>query len=166
MVVQAWLAAAENADIARELDAIERMIADQVAARGPACWMSGRCCNFDRFDHRLYATGLEVARSMLRLDQAGPALTRESLDAAVARGGCPFQQENRCGQHDARPVGCRVYFCDRSAQDWQHDLAERAHDMVKALHERRGIPYQYAEWRLLLSLFVGSGAAPRAELQA
>ncbi|MDX9911822.1 MAG: hypothetical protein RBS39_08330 [Phycisphaerales bacterium] len=157
--VQAWLAAAENADIARELDAIERMIADQVEARGPACWMSGRCCNFDRFDHRLYTTGLEAARTVLRLTPTGPALSRAAMDAALVRGGCPFQDGNACGQHLARPTGCRVFFCDATAQDWQHDLAERAHDMVKALHERRGIPYHYAEWRSLLELFMDAEPA-------
>jgi hypothetical protein len=52
--------------------------------------------------------------------------------------------------HRDRPLGCRVYFCDRSAQDWQQDLSERALAMVRAIHDRHGIEYRYGEWRTML----------------
>ena len=153
--VRAWREAAAREPVAGELEAVYAMIADQVEARGPACWASGRCCNFERTGHLLYTTGLEAAYTMLRL---GRALEPGEVVAAVARGGCPFQEGNLCGVHPIRPVGCRVYFCDRSAQRWQMELSERAIAMVRGVHDRHGIPYRYAEWRGLLAALVGEPA--------
>ncbi|MBL8989975.1 MAG: hypothetical protein JNJ48_00180 [Phycisphaerae bacterium] len=155
-----WLAAASDPAVAEELEAIYAMIADAVSARGPACWASGRCCNFERAGHRLYTTGLEAAYTVAR---AGPesALTEGSIVAARAVGGCPFQRDNLCGLHAVRPIGCRVYFCDRSAERWQQDLSERAIALVRSLHDRHGLPYRYAEWRDLLSM-LASGTGPGA----
>jgi len=143
----AWLRAATDPRVATELDAIYAMLADQIAARAPACWASGRCCNFDAAGHRLYVTGLEAAYTLARLDSP---LAASAIDAAVACGGCPFQSANLCGVHTIKPMGCRVYFCDESAQQWQHDLSERALAMIRALHDRHAIEYVYAEWRSLL----------------
>lgn len=171
-----WLAAARDPAIAAELEGVYALVAAEVEARGPACWASGRCCNFEKTGHRLYVTGLEAAYTVSRfatiLEHRAPAsplavlgtshppleLTESSLADARARGGCPFQVLNLCGVHAIRPLGCRVYFCDRSAQEWQRELSERAIERVKALHERRAIAYRYAEWRGLLALFIAARA--------
>jgi Fe-S-cluster containining protein len=147
----AWLSAARDPRIAAELEAIYADLAAEVAARGPACWASGRCCNFERTGHRLYVTGLEAAYTVARLNESHPPLTELSLAEAMNRGGCPFQVRNLCGVHAIKPLGCRVYFCDRSSQQWQQTLAERLHRRVRELHDRHGIPYRYAEWRSLLA---------------
>lgn len=146
---EAWAAAAADPAIAADLEAVYAYIAAAVETRGPACWASGRCCHFEKAGHRLYVTGLEAAYTLQR---AGVPLTRERIDRARADGGCPFQEQNRCGVHPARPLGCRVYFCDRTAQTWQQDLSERALSMIREIHNRRGVPYQYAEWRALLEM--------------
>lgn len=152
---RSWLDAARSDAVARDLEAVYAIIADQVEARGPACWASGRCCNFDRTGHRLYTTGLEAAYTITRLRRP---LDIAEIRAAVVGGGCPFQEGNLCGVHPIRPLGCRVYFCDRSAQDWQMDLSERAIAMVRELHDRRRIAYRYAEWRSLLALLAPESA--------
>ncbi|MGH7242186.1 MAG: hypothetical protein ACREJD_02075 [Phycisphaerales bacterium] len=146
-----WLAAARLPRIAGELEAVYAMIGDQIEARGPACWASGRCCNFKEAGHRLYTTGLEAAYCVARLENP---LTSEALDAAVARGGCAFQVANICGVHAIKPSGCRVYFCDRAAQTWQNDLSERAVEQIRRIHDREGIEYRYGEWGSLLRMFV------------
>jgi Fe-S-cluster containining protein len=146
-----WRRAARDGAVSAELEAIYAMLADQIAARGPACWASGRCCNFDAAGHRLYVTGLEAAYAMTRPEST---LTEAEIEAARAGGGCPFQRENLCGIHAIKPMGCRVYFCDASAQQWQHDLSERMLGMIRGLHERHGIEYVYAEWRGLLAVLV------------
>ncbi|MBX3381281.1 MAG: hypothetical protein KF805_14395 [Phycisphaeraceae bacterium] len=146
-----WLAAARSPSVAASLEAVYAMIADQIEARGPACWASGRCCNFEKAGHRLYTTGLEAAYCVARLEVP---LTMEALDAAAARGGCAFQVANICGVHAIKPSGCRVYFCDRSAQQWQHELTERAVEQIRLIHDREGIEYRYAEWGSVLRLFV------------
>lgn len=150
---RAWLAAAREPEIAASLEAVYAVITDQITARGPACWGSGRCCNFKAAGHRLYTTGLEAAYTLSRLP-AGAALTREGLDAAIVRGDCPFLVLNLCGVHPVKPGACRVYFCDRSARAWQEQLAERAHGMVRAVHERHAVAYRYDEWRALLGEFL------------
>lgn len=146
-----WLQAARDPLIVSELEAIFAYAAAAIESRGPACWASGRCCNFDAAGHRLYVTALEAAYTLSRLDSP---LTRDALAAAVARGGCPFQVANLCSVHAVKPLACRLYFCDRSAQDWQHDLSERLIAQLKSLHERHSIEYRYAEWRGLLAEFL------------
>jgi len=145
----AWLAAARAPEICAGLKAVYQVIADQIEARGPACWASGRCCNFETTGHRLYVTGLEAAYTLTRVNRP---LAQADLDTARARGDCPFLSLNVCSVHTIKPIGCRVYFCDRSAQDWQKDLSERVLELVRKLHDRHAIPYRYGEWRGMLAL--------------
>lgn len=149
-LVKGWLSAIARGNIARALEDIYARAASEIESRGPACWASGRCCNFERTGHRLYVTGLEAAYTIAR--SARP-VTRGEIDAARARGGCPFQERNLCGIHTIKPLGCRVYFCDRSAQSWQQDLSERMLADIRALHEANAIEYRYAEWRAMLEMF-------------
>src|ERR1043165_9471959 len=114
----AWLVAARDPRIAGALESIYTDVSAAIQARGPSCWASGRCCNFEKTGHRLYVTGLEAAYTIHRL--AGP-LTAEALAAARGRGDCPFLSANLCTVHTIKPIGCRVYFCDRSAGEWERE---------------------------------------------
>ena len=147
-----WLAAARRPDVSARMHAIYQLIADQVAARAPACVASGRCCNFETYGHRLYVTGLEAAWCVNQLTSEHPTLDAKTIHEALERGGCPFQVAKLCGIHTIKPVGCRTYFCDRTAQEWQESLTERAHAMVKRTHTIAGVPYRYMEWRAMLGL--------------
>ena len=51
-------------DIAHALERIYASVAQEITARAPACWASGRCCNFAKAGHRLYVTGLEAAYAL------------------------------------------------------------------------------------------------------
>jgi Fe-S-cluster containining protein len=64
--------------------------------------------------------------------------------------GCPFQVEGLCTAREARPLGCRLYFCDENAQSWQSEVYEKYHAKLRAVHERFGLPYRYLEWRAAL----------------
>lgn len=159
-----WLAAAADGVVCAGLEAVYGRVNSAIAARGPMCWASGRCCNFEKTGHRLYVTGLEAAYTLthlppeIRIDLA-------SVGEARARGGCPFQSANLCTVHTIKPLGCRVYFCDRSAQAWQQDLSERMLGEIRALHEQFEVQYRYAEWRSLLEAivpFLPPGAAAGA----
>ena len=161
-LAQAWLTAARDEHIVAELEGIYAYIAAAIESRGPACWASGRCCNFDAAGHRLYVTGLETAYAVARLTAMSkgntrpsdfPVLSSSTLAAAVQSGGCPFQIKNLCGIHAIKPLGCRVYFCDRSAQRWQEELSEAMLARVRSLHDRHGVEYRYGEWRQMLSAF-------------
>lgn len=150
-----WLEAVASPVVVAELEEIYGFIRREVEARGPACWASGRCCSFERAGHRLYTTGLEAAYTVTRLEPER-RFGQEEINAAITVGGCPFQEKNLCSVHAIRPLGCRVYFCDRSVQDWQRELTERAMGPMRELHDRHGIPYVYAEWRALLGQIVAS----------
>lgn len=147
-LVAAWREAVARPAVAAELDALFVMVGDQIEARGPACWASGRCCNFEAFGHRLFVTGLEVAWVTARTP-----VTLEEVEAAQARGGCPYQRSNLCGIHERKPLACRVFFCDRAAEAWQQELMERLMRELKSMHDRHGVPYRYLEWRAGLRMF-------------
>jgi len=152
-LAKTWLASARDPAIVALLESIYADLATEVTRRGPSCWASGRCCNFEKAGHRLYVTGLEAAYAFAHLDHSHPPLTPSTLTDARNRGGCPFQTHNLCGIHAIKPMGCRVYFCDRSAQTWQQDLSEKMLERIKRLHETHAIPYRYGEWRDMLGLF-------------
>lgn len=151
MLAGQWLAAASRPDVRRALEAVYADAAREIAGRGPACWASGRCCNFEKTGHLLYVTGLEAAYTVAGARGREPA---GAVSLPVLSGGlCPFQEQNLCGVHEIKPLGCRVYFCDRSAQQWQNDLSERLLSEVRAIHDRHGVEYRYGEWRAMLALF-------------
>lgn len=149
-LARAWLDAVRDADVRAELERVYDDVRTEVETRGPACWASGRCCNFERTGHLLYVTGLEAAHTIDGLERT---LSTGDVQNARSRGGCPFQDMNLCGEHAIRPLGCRVYFCDRSAQSWQQDLAERMIARVRTIHDDFAIEYRYGEWRAMLELF-------------
>lgn len=168
-LVQQWLRAASDPEVRGELEAVYADVAAQVEARGPACWASGRCCNFEKAGHLLYVTGLEAAYTVAGLrawrgERAAAATRAEPgagcaapLAGASGSEGCRFQAGNLCTVHGIKPMGCRVYFCDASAQEWQQRLSEHGLKQIRGIHDRRRIEYRYGEWRMML------GALMRAE---
>ncbi len=166
-LARAWLKAVAGAGVRADLESVYAAASEAIAARGPACWASGRCCNFEQSGHLLYVTGLETAYTvwMGRERQRAEAQThawdfdeplRKSavlrLPLYTATGACPFQVNNLCGVHEIKPLGCRVYFCDKSAQEWQHELSERLLADIRAIHQRHEIEYRYGEWRGMLRM--------------
>ena len=129
---------------------------------GAVCKSSGRCCKFESWGHRLYVTGAEAIyfEEVMREratptagSAARPAERRVSLTLFFAQEkveGCPYQVAGLCTARDARPLGCRVYFCDERAQGWLEEVYEKYHAKLKAVHETYGVPYEYLEWRQAL----------------
>jgi Fe-S-cluster containining protein len=66
-------------------------------------------------------------------------------------GSCVFQVEGLCTVHGIRPFGCRVFFCDETATDWQYEQYDRFHAQLRRLHEQLDVPYFYVEWRAALA---------------
>lgn len=142
-----WFDAVRRPEIARAIRSIYADIAAETEEHRPNCVASGRCCSFEKYGHRLYVTGLETAWFLVVRDAA---LTGHEIDDAEARGICPFLLDQRCSVHSIRPFGCRVFFCDPEARDWQNRLYERIHQRIIDLHRRFDLPYEYAEWRTML----------------
>lgn len=132
-------------------EAVRQVYADlqqEVDRRRPACAVSGRCCRFEEYGHRLYVTTLELATSVHGLGQTKFVQASSEWD----RTGCPFQVRKLCGVHAIRPFGCRMFFCDETATEWQNEAYERFHARLKALHDALDVPYRYVEWRAALEM--------------
>ena len=162
---QAVEATAGRAEAAAAVRRLYDAVGAEIERRKPACAVSGRCCRFEEYGHRLYVTTLELA-AFIRAradgergpDASSPAHPRTSLSSLVLPPpslpwdgtGCPFQVGKLCGVHAIRPFGCRMFFCDPGAADWQNDAYERFHAELKRLHDELDVPYFYVEWRQAL----------------
>lgn len=173
-ISRSWLDAARQPSVAAGLKAVYELVARETAERKPLCQASGRCCNFVKWGHYLYVTGIEVAYTMVKFRENPEAFgirppqpfsergafekTRTvslvQVDDARSRGDCPFLINKLCGVHTIKPLGCRVYFCDETAQEWQRELSERALGMIRELHDSHRIEYRYGEWRAMLERVV------------
>ena len=109
----------------------------EVARRNPVCRVSGRCCRFVEYDHTLFLSGLEAA--VLVADAPEPC---RPLDHGAT---CPWQDSrNRCTAREARPLGCRVYFCDPAYEAQAPELSEVYLGRLKALAGSLGLAWDYA----------------------
>ena len=159
--IAAWRRAAQHEDVAAFFERERVRIAETVRAMRPICLASGACCRFEEYGRRMYLSGLEAAFVVARIDAAraeraaNPLRVLEVSDAR-SRGDCPYLRAGICGEHEERPLGCRIFYCDKGADgrgaDWQSELYEETHRGTLALHERLGVPYRYLEWREALGL--------------
>src|SRR6266446_411231 len=113
----------------RQVLELYREVDQAVAAAGPVCIASGRCCRFKEYGHVLFLTNLE-AEVLL---QAAPP-----YQAPVASEFCPFQKDNLCTAREPRPLGCRIYYCDPSYQETAGRITEKYLKRLKELADRRG----------------------------
>jgi Fe-S-cluster containining protein len=117
--------------------ALYRELDQELRQLGPVCQLSGRCCRFREYEHVLFLSQPEAA---VLLADAPPA-SRPVDDGAT----CPWQDaQNRCTARDARPIGCRVYYCDPSFTESASELSERYLQRLKQLAAQHGWPWNYA----------------------
>jgi Fe-S-cluster containining protein len=143
------LAAGERAEVRQAIGSLYQAIQTEIDQRRPVCVVSGRCCRFEEYGHRLFVTTMELA--CFRHDLQSAASARPDSEPWDGTG-CPFQHRKLCSVHAIRPMGCRLFFCDASAQEWQNDLYERFHAQLKRLHDSLEVPYRYMEWRQALQM--------------
>jgi hypothetical protein len=119
---------------------LRRLYADldaAVARLGPVCQLSGRCCRFAEYDHTLFVSAPEAA--LLLADAPAPA---RPLDGGAS---CPWQDaRGHCTARDARPLGCRVYYCDPAYQADAAVLSETFIARLKRLADDLDLPWDYA----------------------
>jgi hypothetical protein len=113
-----------------------------VAAAGPRCDASGRCCRFKEYGHTLFISNLEAD---VLVAAAPPYRQPASADF------CPFQVDNLCTARDPRPLGCRVYFCDPAYQETGNAISETYLRRLKALAEEHGTDWRYAPLHTFLN---------------
>lgn len=119
------------------LDALYHDLDADIARARPICELSGRCCRFVAYDHTLFLSEIEASR----LINDAPPPVRPLDDGET----CPWQDERgRCTARDARPLGCRIYYCDPSYRDEGPRLSEIHITRLKRLSEDAGRDWQYA----------------------
>jgi hypothetical protein len=108
-----------------------------VADLAPVCQISGRCCRFREYGHTLFLSAPET--DYLLNEAPEPVRPLDGGDT------CPWQDSHgRCTAREARPLGCRVYFCDPAYEEAGRRLSELFIDRLKRLAERHGLPWNYA----------------------
>ncbi len=145
--VEVIRAAAARPEVIRAVAEVYADLDRHIAALNPVCRNSGRCCRFGAFGHRLFVTTLEAAY-FLAHHPHGPSPTEDA---------CPWAIGGVCTARDARPVGCRIFFCDQAAQSWQGPLTEGVLTRLRQLHEHLSVEYFYADW---LAILTALGPAP------
>jgi hypothetical protein len=106
-----------------------------VAAAGPVCIASGRCCRFKEYGHTLFVSNFEAE---VLLASAPP------YELPVSADFCPFQKENLCTAREPRPLGCRIYYCDPGYQETANRITEDALAQLKRLADEHCVEWRYA----------------------
>jgi hypothetical protein len=120
-----------------ELREIYATLDSEVARLAPVCQISGRCCRFREYGHTLFLSEPEL--EYLLLEATAPV---RDLDDGET---CPWQDtRGRCTARGARPLGCRVYYCDPSYQDAAPWLSEHFIARLRDLTRRHGLSWNYA----------------------
>ena len=113
-----------------------REVDREVAAAGPVCVASGRCCRFKEYGHVLFISNLEA--EVLLHD--APPYEPDTITPDF----CPFQKGNLCTAREPRPLGCRVYSCDPNYQEEGARISEAYLRRLKELAESHGVAWRYA----------------------
>src|SRR5437588_10569505 len=121
--------------IRRQVLELYQEVDRDVAAAGPVCVASGRCCRFKEYGHTLFLSNLEADVLLA----AAPA-----YEGPVTPDFCPFQQGNLCTAREPRPLGCRVYYCGPAYQERSHAITEKYLRRLKVVAEESGIEWRYA----------------------
>jgi hypothetical protein len=120
---------AELAELYHDLEA-------EVARRGPVCQLSGRCCRFKEYGHVLFVSAPEIE---VLLNEAPPPV--RALDQGER---CPWQdRQGRCTAREARPLGCRIYYCDPDYESELPEFGEAFLGRLKRLVEKHGLDWGY-----------------------
>ncbi len=121
----------------RALEAVYRDLDREIARLAPRCDARGICCDFDRADHVLFASALEV-------DYVKDHVPRERW-ARPSGNRCPLLTgDGKCGAREFRMLGCRTYFCQPGWSAHAADLYERHYARLKAIAAEHGLPWRYA----------------------
>jgi hypothetical protein len=107
----------------------------EVAAAGPVCVASGRCCRFKEYGHTLFVSNLEA--EVLLADAP-------TYEQPVSPDFCPFQHGNLCTARAPRPLGCRIYYCDPTYQETANAISEKYLRRLKELAAAQDMEWRYA----------------------
>ena len=106
---------------------------NELIGRCDAC---GKCCDFDGFDHRLFATPPELMYLTANIG------TESVKPMPTSR--CPYNINCKCTVYEYRFAACRIFYCNADV-DFQSKLSESALKKLKSLCTEFQIPYRYTD---------------------
>lgn len=129
-------------ELYREVDA---------AFKGYGCAASTDCCRFGVTGREPYVTSLELVALRRAVAARGGALSEKRRALPIYSGHvaderpCPLlDRTGRCSVYDARPLGCRTFWCERAddggltvSRDRVANIVRRLQDLA-AEHEHDG----------------------------
>jgi hypothetical protein len=132
----------QPSEIGRKVLELYAEVDREVAAAGPICIASGKCCRFKEHGHTLFLSSLEADVLL----NAAPA-----YEIPVSTDFCPFQQGSLCTAREPRPLGCRIYFCDPAYQTRSHEITEKYLGRLKELAREHEVDWRYAPLHTFLN---------------
>ncbi len=141
------LAAAKRPEVVSAMREFYESADVLIASHKATCWNSGECCRFGRYGHRLYVTSLELCY-YVAAGLPAPPITEDA---------CPHARGGKCHARAQRPAGCRIFFCDPSAEAWQGPITELLLKRLRDMHEELAVPYVYADWMQALRALESAG---------
>lgn len=133
------MSARDEAASLEALEALYREVDEAYAAT--SCPASSECCRFARTGREPYVTSVELALVRRAVSRNGGRtfppppplhLARPELPVVTEERACPLMSpQGRCSIYDARPLGCRTFFCERKTS-----LAEVRHRELLAFVAR------------------------------
>lgn len=124
-------------------DRLDRQIRD----RAGVCRACGKCCDFEKFDHRLFVTAPELMYLTAKIGA-------ENIKS-MPMSRCPYNIDGKCSVYENRFSGCRIFCCDGDA-DFQSKLSESVLEELTALCTEFSIPYRYTDLAGALNSFAKS----------
>ncbi len=100
------------------------------------CTICGQCCDFQKFDHRLYITTPELMYLTANLGT-------ENIKP-MSNGKCPYNTDGRCEIYKYRFAACRIYCC-KGSPDIQSRITESILTEFKSICTEMKIPYNYTD---------------------
>ncbi len=120
---------------------IYKKLEAELASIDPGCNACGTCCQFDTFDHVLYASTIET-------DYIKDNVEVPSFDPDMNV--CPFLIDNQCTVREHRTLGCRVFFCNPHYKETLQGIYEKYYTMMKDLAIENKVEWHYAPMIKLL----------------
>ncbi len=115
---------------------------DEQAADDSICKACGKCCDFERYGHRLFITTPELVyfQRCVEPDKRIP------MEYDV----CPYMSKGKCTVHQHRFAGCRIFFCGADSAK-QSELSEKAVRQFKEICKENDLPYEYIDLKEALN---------------
>ena len=120
-------------------------------AAAAECLNCQQCCNFAAYDHRLYATTLEMLYFVRHLPTNNSPTVYPPIILPI-KDSCPYQNVKGCLMYQARTAGCRIFYCRKLDANFQNHLTEIVLLSLKKLHRQFHAVYLYAEFEHWLNI--------------